>query len=66
MNVQVNGEAKELPAGATVSELLDALGLNRDGVAVAVDGRVVPRTQHQSTALEDGAKVEVIRAVGGG
>lgn len=66
MTLRVNGEARELPDGATVAELLDALGLNRDGVAVAVDGHVVPRTEHPKHGLRDGQAVEVIRAVGGG
>lgn len=66
MILRVNGEERELRDGATVAELLDALGLNRDGVAVAVDGQVVPRTQHPDHTLTDGQAVEVIRAVGGG
>ena len=67
MKVSVNGEEREVPAGATVSELLANLGLEAlTPVAVAVDRRVIPRTAHPTTALEEGAKVEVIRAVGGG
>lgn len=66
MTLKVNGEAQQVPAGCTIAELLDQLGLNRDGVAVAVDGQVVPRTRHASTELTEGAAVEIIRAVGGG
>lgn len=66
MKVEVNGDLRELPDETTVAELLRELELDRDGIAVAVDGQVVPRTRHADTPLADGARVEVIRAVGGG
>jgi len=62
----VNGTERHLPAGSTVRDLLDELGLDRDGVAVAVNRSIVPRSEHAREALPDGAQVEVIRAVGGG
>jgi sulfur carrier protein len=48
--------------------LLDELGLGLDarGVAVAVDGEVVPRSRWAATALADGARVEVVDAIQGG
>ena len=66
MRLVVNGAEREVDPDHTVGALLAELGLKRDGVAVAVDGRVVPRSQHDETRLEEGAVVEVIRAVGGG
>lgn len=66
MHLRVNGEERELPEGTTVTGLLQSLGLDRHGIAVAVDGAVVPRAEHATTALQAGAAVEVIRAVGGG
>jgi sulfur carrier protein len=64
--VWINGERRELAAGATVPDALGALGLPRTGVAVAVDGEVVPRAAWAGTALADGARVEVLTAVQGG
>jgi sulfur carrier protein len=68
MTVLVNGEARELPAGTTVSGLLDALDVAGDarGVAVAVDAEVVPRGEWETTELGEGARVEVVRAIQGG
>ncbi|MCO4747650.1 MAG: sulfur carrier protein ThiS [Proteobacteria bacterium] len=66
MRVVVNGEERELAEGTTVTELLTSLELDRNGIAVAVDRRVVPRSKHPSTALQDGESIEIIRAVGGG
>ena len=66
MKLRVNGEEREVEDGLSIAGLLDLYGLNRNGVAVAVAGHVVPRTEHEKTVLTDGQAVEVIRAVGGG
>jgi sulfur carrier protein len=62
----VNGAERTLAGGTTIALLLDELGVPRDGVAVAVNGRVVPRSQHAVLALADGDRVEVVHAVAGG
>lgn len=66
MVVWINGERRELADGATVPDALGALGAPRAGVAVAVDGEVVPRARWAGTPLRDGARVEVLTAVQGG
>ena len=66
MVVQVNGVDRQLDEGTTLAELLAELVLDRDGIAVAVERRVVPRSQHPQTVLAEGQQVEIIRAVGGG
>ena len=66
MFVQVNGTEREVPDGATVTQLLVALGVPAKGTAVAVDGAVVARTEHDRTVVPDGAEVEVLTAVQGG
>ena len=66
MFVEINGQRRELADGATVPDALGALGLPRTGVAVAVDGEVVPKAHWAATALADGARVEVLTAVQGG
>jgi sulfur carrier protein len=68
VNVLVNGEPKELEAGATVQSALAALALEggERGVAVAVDAEVVPRGEWPRRELSDGARLEVLRAIQGG
>ncbi len=74
MRVIVNGERRELPPQATVSIVVALLAddggrppaVAGRGVAVAVDGEVVPRDEWSSTALDDGARVEVLAAIQGG
>ena len=66
MVVWVNGERCEFAPDARVLDALGGLGLPQTGVAVAVDGEVVPKAQWAGTALVDGARVEVLTAVQGG
>jgi sulfur carrier protein len=64
----VNGEPSEIPAGETVVAVLLRLGLQADarGVAVAVDGEVLPRPCWETFALAEDARVEVLTAMQGG
>ncbi|WP_033294464.1 sulfur carrier protein ThiS [Amycolatopsis jejuensis] len=66
MEIKVNGEWREFPDGATVSEVLDALGAARQGVAVAVNGEVVRRGEWDGSVVPKGADLEVLTAVQGG
>jgi sulfur carrier protein len=66
--IVVNGQRSDVRAGATVADVLEALGLTVEarGVAVAVDGAVVPCAGWRAFALPDGARVEVLTAMQGG
>lgn len=66
MQIWVNGEPREAPDGQTVRELVQALDLSPQGVAVEVNREVVPRGTHAEHVLHDGDRVEVVRAIGGG
>ncbi|MEO3974877.1 sulfur carrier protein ThiS [Streptomyces sp. CAU 1734] len=65
MNVVVNGVPRLVPLGCTTAQIADELRLPVTGVAVAVDGEVVPRGRWDR-ALREGAAVEVLTAVQGG
>jgi sulfur carrier protein len=64
----LNGCDSDLRAGETVVGVLARLGLSVDarGVAVAVDGEVVPRAAWETFALSPDARVEVLTAMQGG
>ena len=66
--VQLNGEPAVVPAGSTVATLVGASGVSPEarGVAVALDGEVVPRGEWTTTVLRAGARLEVLTAVAGG
>ncbi|NNG98109.1 sulfur carrier protein ThiS [Gordonia araii NBRC 100433] len=66
MAITVNGDVRELAAGTTVAGLVDDLGLPDRGIAVAVDGFVVPSGNWATTALRPDDKVEIVTAVQGG
>jgi sulfur carrier protein len=65
MRIRVNGKPRDVEAGLTVAALLVALGVP-ERVAVAVNGRVVPRSEFPRTPLADRDDVEIIHAVAGG
>jgi len=66
MQVQVNGKAMDLPAGATVTLLVEKMALAGKRLAVEVNEDIVPRSQHAEFALNNGDRVEVVHAIGGG
>jgi len=68
VRIELNGERRELAAGATLADAVRASGADEGarGVAVALDGEVVPRAEWDSTQLAEGAGVEVLAAIQGG
>jgi sulfur carrier protein len=66
--IVLNGQAREQGAGEPVATVLASLGLDEHarGVAVAVDGEVVPRTEWSRFRVPDGASIEVLTAMQGG
>ena len=66
MIITVNGEPRDVPAGTSVAQLVKSVtGLDR-GIAVAVNGEVMPRREWPGVALGDRDQVEVVTAVQGG
>ncbi len=66
MRIVVNGEERELAGETTVSGLLGSLGLEVEGIAIAVNMEIVRRGEYAGTKLSGGDEVEIVRAVGGG
>ena len=70
----VNGERREFPPEATVLSVVELLAQDGGrsgemagrGVAVALEGEVVPRQDWASTPVDEGARVEVVAAIQGG
>ena len=66
MKVTANGEERVLPDGSSVMDLLEHLGLGARWVLVERNGEPVDRARLGSTALADGDRLELVRAVAGG
>ena len=62
----INGERYELPDGQSVADLLQRLDLTGRRLAVELNRDIVPRSQHGTTRLAEGDRVEVVHAIGGG
>jgi sulfur carrier protein len=68
VTIVLNGRKCELPEPGDLEAVFAELGLTgeRRGVAVAIDGEVVPRAEWGSRELDEGARVEVLTAMQGG
>jgi sulfur carrier protein len=68
VRVLLNGKPVEMEPGATVQTIVTAWpqAPQARGVAVAIDGEVVPRGEWTRTQLTEGARVEIVAAVQGG
>ncbi|MDO8271509.1 MAG: sulfur carrier protein ThiS [Gammaproteobacteria bacterium] len=66
MRVIVNGDEVELPADATLIDLLQMLELGSTKVAVELNQSIVPRSRHAVQRLQQGDCVEIVYAIGGG
>jgi len=63
--IRVNGVPEEF-AGESVAQLLDRLHVDGRGIAVAMNGDVVPRSQWHHARVDDGASIEIVTAAAGG
>jgi sulfur carrier protein len=68
MNLKINGEPKPVDAEhLTLTDLLERLDITqRQGVAVAINNAVVPKSEWDAHDIEDGDAIEIIRATQGG
>lgn len=66
LTITLNGETRSFPAALTVAALLETLGYAGKRIAVERNGEIVSKSQHGSTALNDGDCLEIVVAVGGG
>ena len=64
--ISVNGDPREIPRDCTLARLLAILDMADRRVAVAVNRGIVPRTRYDAVAIEDGDRIEILEAVGGG
>jgi sulfur carrier protein len=66
IQLQVNGETKQLPPGTSVRALLDHLGLNPGRVAIEYNLQILPKTKWEETRVATGDRLEIVQFVGGG
>ncbi len=66
LTILINGNLIDVDEGAGIGDLIKALGLETDRVAVELNKRIVRRVDWGSTTISEGDKVEIVHFVGGG
>ncbi len=68
VRIKVNGEERLLDREVSVMELLKILDVKfrEVGLAVALNGEVVPKSEYETTFVKEGDSVEIVQLVGGG
>ncbi|WP_084418594.1 sulfur carrier protein ThiS [Henriciella litoralis] len=66
MQVFVNGDPFQIEADATVADLVSKLTDDPRGMAIERNREIVPKSEHATTQLEEGDRLEVVQFVGGG
>lgn len=66
VRVQVNGEAREVPAGQPLQKFVADLGFAPQTVLVELNGRALLRAEWDGLTLSEGDALEILRVVAGG
>ncbi len=66
ISIELNGQARTIAGTDSVQDLIDALSLTNQALAIAINREVVPRAQWREHRFASGDKVDIVRAIGGG
>ena len=66
ISITLNGAPHQVPPGQTLDQLIAALALENQALALAVNRNVVPRKAWPGQVLQVQDQVEIVRAIGGG
>ena len=66
ITLTVNGKPRDLEGPQSLVDYLEALGITQRAIAIAYNGDIIRKNELQEVTLEDGDKLEIVRAVGGG
>lgn len=66
LRIRVNGEPTAAPAGSSVADVMQRLGLPADGVATALNGVFVARAERGTQRLRDGDRIDCLQPIVGG
>ena len=64
--IQLNGDLYEINDGTNLNELLNKLKIQKNKVAIEVNGEIVEKNKYQNLILNKGDKVEIVQFIGGG
>ena len=64
--IQLNGDAYEINDGTNLNELLNKLKIQKNKVAIEVNGEIVEKNKYPNLILNKDDKVEIVQFIGGG
>ena len=64
--IQLNGDPYEIIDGTNLNELLNKLKIQKNKVAIEVNGEIVEKSKYLNLILNKGDKVEIVKFIGGG
>tara|TARA_B100000700_G_C14211534_1_gene475027 strand:- start:253 stop:471 length:219 start_codon:yes stop_codon:yes gene_type:complete len=64
--IQLNGDSYEIIKGTNLNELLGKLKIQKNKVAIEVNGEIVEKNKYPNLILNDRDKVEIVQFIGGG
>ena len=64
--IQLNGDSYKINDGTNLSELLNKLKIQKNKVAIEVNGEIVEKNKYPNLILNKGDKVEIVKFIGGG
>ena len=64
--IQLNGDPYEIQDGTNLNELLNKLKIQKNKVAIEVNGEIVDKNKYLNLILNKGDKVEIVKFIGGG
>jgi sulfur carrier protein len=64
--IQLNGDSYEINSGTNLNELLNKLKIEKNKVAIEVNGEIIQRDKYKNLILNKDDKVEIVQFIGGG
>ena len=64
--IQLNGDPYEINDGTNLNELLNKLKIEKNKVAIEINGEIVQRDKYENLILNKNDKVEIVHFIGGG
>lgn len=66
MNILVNKLKTEVDPGINLYQLLEQMNISTQYIAIEVNEEIVPKSEYEKFNLNDGDKIEIVTAIGGG
>jgi len=66
IQVSINNEPKELEAGSTITQMLQALGYDNQWLGVAINTNFIGKAAHDQTIIKEGDQIDILSPIQGG